>query len=519
MPETMVNLPEAADLVAEYIVNGKDIVIWGDYDVDGTTGTALLVNFFREFDAKVSWHIPNRFTEGYGLNVAWFAQQEVLLKKKDFLLITVDCGISNKREIELIVALGGRVIVTDHHRLPESGLPDCLVINPSLKICGFFGKHLAGAGVAFYLAAGVKQRMALYFPEKKILLKQYLAFVALGTVADVVELSATNRILVRAGMEALSTTSFPGLQELLASSGIEREEIHSEDISYVLGPKINAAGRLGESDLAVALFVEKNQKQAKKLAARLSALNEQRKILSAEILENIIGNFASSRVENDKCIIIDNVAHQGVAGIVASKLVELFSVPCLIFAKKKTSDSSYSYIGSARSIDGVDILAILRECKAHLQQCGGHEMAAGLSVADKEFANFSRKFIQSARKHVTERTIQPRRRYDIACPVELVLSAEYLSVFKKLEPFGRGNEAPVFLDEQSCIVDAKTVGRESQHLQVSIRGKISNVKGIGFGLGKKIDDIQRAPVRQILYSPTINRFRGVISWQVRIIDI
>jgi single-stranded-DNA-specific exonuclease len=515
----MANLSAASTLVAEYIIAGKDIVVWGDYDVDGTTGTALLVNFLQEFTPRVSWHIPNRFTEGYGLNATWFAQQDKLLRKKDFLVITVDCGISNKTEIEHIKTFGGRVIVTDHHRLPEDGLPECLVLNPSQNECGFFGTHLAGAGVAFYLAAGVKQKISPHFPHKNIQLKQYLAFVALGTIADVVELSPTNRILVRAGMEALSTTTFPGLLELLASSGIEGTDILSEDISYVLGPKINAAGRLGESDLAVSLFVEKNQTQAKKLAARLSTLNEQRKVITAEIFESIIEKLSPSRIDNDKCIIVEDVAQQGVAGIVASKLVELFSVPCLIFAKKKTLDVKQLYIGSARSVDGVDILAMLRECQAHLLQCGGHEMAAGLAVAEEEFANFSKKFIESARRHVAKRIIQPRRRYDILCPVELVLSAEYLSVFQKLEPFGRGNEAPVFMDEKSCIVDAKTVGRDCQHLQVSIRGRISNFKGIGFGLGKKIDDIQRSPVRQLLYSPTINRFRGAVSWQVRIIDL
>jgi single-stranded-DNA-specific exonuclease len=515
----MANLPEASALVAEYIISGKNIVVWGDYDVDGTTGTALLVNFLKEFTSQVSWHIPNRFAEGYGLNVTWFAQQDKLLRTKDFLVITVDCGISNKTEIEHIKTLGGRVIVTDHHRLPENGLPRCLVLNPSQNECGFFGTHLAGAGVAFYLAAGVKQKIAPYFPHTNLQLKQYLAFVALGTIADVVELSAINRILVRAGMEALATTTFPGLRELLASSGIEGTDILSEDISYILGPKINAAGRLGESDLAVSLFVEKNQMQAKKLAARLSTLNEQRKVLTSEVFESIIKKLSPSRINNDKCIIVEEVAQQGVAGIVASRLVELFSVPCLIFAKKITSSLGQVYIGSARSVDGVDILAMLRECQAHLLQCGGHEMAAGLTVAEEEFANFSKKFIESARRHVARRIVRPRRHYDILCPVELVLSAEYLSVFQKLEPFGRGNEAPVFMDEKSCIVDAKTVGRDCQHLQVSIRGRISNFKGIGFGLGKKIDDIQRSPVRQLLYSPTINRFRGAISWQVRIIDL
>jgi len=518
-PEKMANLPEAANLVADYVIKQKAILIWGDYDVDGTTGTALLVNFLREFGAQVSWHIPNRFSEGYGLNIDWFRQGEGAKFPRDFLLITVDCGISNKDQIALLKSFGATVIVTDHHRPPEDGLPDCLILNPSLPSCGFFGEQLAGAGVAFYLAAGIRKRLLPRFPGKNLQLKDYLAFVALGTIADVVELSKTNRILVRAGMEALRATNFPGLRELLISSGLGEGEVLSEDISYLLGPKINAAGRLGDSDIAVTLLTERNPQAAKKLANRLSTLNEQRKSVSGEIFEKIIARLSTAAIEQDRCIIIEEISHQGVAGIIASKLVELFHVPTLIFAKKSDSANVIDYVGSARSPDGVDILMLLRGCKSFLKRCGGHEKAAGLTIESRDFLPFSKRFKQLAQEAWANRRARRPRTADIECSVESMLSEKYLAFFKNLEPFGPGNEAPVFRERQSCIIDAKTVGREMEHLQVNIRGKIGNFKGIGFGLGSRVDEIQKTPIRPMLYCPTINRYRGAISWQIRIIEI
>lgn len=517
-PEKMGNLVAAADVVVRYIVAQKEILIWGDYDVDGTTGTALLVNFFREFGVKVSWHIPGRLTEGYGLNKAWFLEQKNLPKQRDFLLITVDCGISNVEEISLVKALGAEVIVTDHHVPPENGLPDCLILNPALPTCGFHGQHLAGVGVAFYLAAAIRTRLATIFPNKVIHLKDFLAFVALGTIADVVELSPTNRILVRGGMEALQSSPFPGVRELLAGSGLGEGEILSEDISYTLGPKINAAGRLGDSQLAVALLTAEDAASAQKLAKRLTLLNEQRKSVTTEILEKTIATLSQAQVDQEKSIIVDDISHQGVAGIIASKLVEVFNVPVVVFGRKLTEKNTIQYVGSARSPEHIDILQLLRSCAPFWERCGGHRKAAGLVVNERQFPNFSKMFSLAAQK-VSAKKIKSTPEVDIECSIESMLSSSHILFFKMLEPFGPGNEAPIFRDRQSCIIDAKTVGRDMEHLQVSIRGKLNNFKGIGFGLGGKIDDIQRVPIRPIRYCPTLNRFRGSASWQIRIIDI
>lgn len=522
-PDTMKNLARAVGIIIGYMTSGKQIVIWGDYDVDGTTGTALLVNFFNEFGVEVVWHIPNRMTEGYGLNMAWFMERKGTVLDNDFLLITVDCGISNALQIEKIKRLGATVIVTDHHHLPGDGIPNCLILNPSQPSCGFHKEQLAGVGVAFYLAAGIRAEYAkLEDPVKltgKVNLKNYLAFVALGTIADVVDLTATNRILVRAGLEALCETPFPGLKELLASCDIDSGDITSEDIGYLIGPKINAAGRLGESDLVVNILTEKNRKRARSLILKLTELNEQRRRISADNLEIALNVISNSLVEQNKCVIAKGELHQGVAGIVASRLVEIYGVPSMVFAQKNLPNGSISYVGSARSIEGLDIFAMIGMCSKWIERFGGHEMAAGLSVSHENMAGFEAAFAAIARESWQARTHLRKRRFDVECSVEKLMTEENMSFLKLLEPFGPGNLQPVFYDKSARIVDARTVGKSSEHLHLTIRGKYSNLKGIGFSLGKRIDDVQKDPERSILYMPTINRFRGNVSWQVRVIDL
>ncbi|OGR18258.1 MAG: single-stranded-DNA-specific exonuclease RecJ [Desulfobacterales bacterium GWB2_56_26] len=522
-PQAMKNLPEAVRLVVQCITSGKQIVVWGDYDVDGTTGTALMVNFFREFGVDVLWHIPNRLTEGYGLNTDWFLERRKIDLSKDFLLITVDCGISNAPQIELIQRIGGTVIVTDHHNIPENGLPSCLILNPAQAACGFHREHLAGVGVVFYLAAGIRTEYcsragSAVLPEK-MNLKKYLALVALGTIADVVDLTATNRILVRAGLEALAETTFPGLQELLISCDICKGDITSEDIGYLIGPKINAAGRLGESDLVVNILTAKSRKEAKGLVQKLTELNELRRRITADSLETALSIIRKYHAEDNKCLIVKGELHQGVAGIVAARLVEMYGVPSIVFAKKNTPDGSVSFVGSARSIEGMHILDMINVCSKWVDRYGGHEMAAGLSISLEKMADFELAFVAAAQDKWEQRSLVKKRRFDVECSVDQLMTTDYIAFFKLLEPFGPGNLQPIFYDNSVRIVDSKTVGKDSEHLHLTIRGKYANLKGIGFSLGGRIDEVQKVPERSILFVPIINRFRGNISWQVRVIDL
>ncbi len=524
-PELMKNLPSAARLAVEYITTNRQIIIWGDYDVDGTTGTALLVNFFQELGKEVQWHIPDRLLDGYGLNSNWFIRQKNINLSDDFLLITVDCGISDLEQVKVIKELGGKVIVTDHHSISMQAIPDCLVLNPSQPTCGFHCEHLAGVGVAFYLAAGIRAELSsqAYFLSSqeigRINLKRYLAFVALGTIADVVNLSSTNRILVRAGLEALAEPSFIGLQELLMSSEITGENITSEDIGYLLGPKINAAGRLGESKIVVELLTGQDRKKARRLAQKLTELNMERRQLSNDNLEIALTMLDSASLIQDKCVIAKGELHQGVAGIVASRLVDMFRVPAIVFAKKQYADGEIFYTGSARSVEGINVMVLLEKCKEWIDRFGGHEMAAGLTIQNGKMPGFEANFISLTREAMKERKIVPKKQYDIRCSAELIMNEDHLSCFRLLEPFGPGNPQPIFQDPEVTIIDSRTVGRDSEHLQVTIRGRYTNFKGIGFSLGKHLDDVQQQPKRNMLYTPTMNRFRGTVNWQVRVIDL
>lgn len=519
-PKLMKNLEKASETIASYILSNRRIVIWGDYDVDGTTGTALLVNFFKECGKEVTWHIPNRLTEGYGLNLEWFVEKKRRSDMDDFLLITVDCGISNHQVIDGIQAIGGTVIVTDHHSIPRNGIPQCLILNPSQLDCGFSGDCLAGVGVAFYLASGIRGCLQCSTEGnekvKNINLKHYLAFVALGTIADVVELTPTNRILVRGGLEILPKTIFVGIKKLLSSCDIVSGEPTTEDIGYLIGPKINAAGRLGESSIVVELFTEQDPRKAKALAQKMSELNELRKEICSENLESILRNTSADMAHQDRCVIEYGDIHQGVAGIVASRLVDLYGFPAIVFAKKTSANGQSFFVGSARSTSGIDILEAISEHSDLITKFGGHKMAAGLTLEESAYENFKRlltETLKEAQKKTLKKIVD---QFDVSCPVKTLMSNECLEFFKYLEPFGPGNNQPVFQDNEAVIVDAKAVGREKEHLQLTIRGTYSNIKGIGFNLGTKINEVQAEPHRKLIYSPTKNRYRGTVSWQVRV---
>jgi single-stranded-DNA-specific exonuclease len=523
-PGKMKNLTAAARLTVAAIRADRPIVIWGDYDVDGTTGTALLVHFFRELGVEVTWYIPNRLNEGYGLHSDWFGNRQKCCIGGDFLLITVDCGISNRREVEIVKELGGKVIITDHHTVPKEGVPDCLVVNPSQEDCGFHREKLAGVGLAFYLAAAVRSELA-QMPEQaaacqKINLKKYLPFVALGTIADMVELTPTNRILVRSGIEALENTEFNGLTELLACHQITGSRLTSEDIGYLLAPKINAPGRLGDSSLAVSLLVAKNKGQAKKMAAKLIYINDERKRICEDNFEKALASLSRSAVAEQGCAMVCGEMHLGVAGIVAARLVEEFAVPALVLAKMIGRDGSLICTGSARSVDGVNMVELLEQCRAHLLRFGGHAMAAGLSLSAEHFPEFSHVFSGLSRNALLRRDLSQRKREpQVDLSVDELMAEEHLDLLQLLEPYGPGNPQPIFHDVAARVVDARAIGRDFEHLQLTIRGKYCNYKGIGFHLGKRLAEIQSSPQRKMSYTPTLNRFRGTVSWQVRVVDL
>ncbi|MBM9519621.1 single-stranded-DNA-specific exonuclease RecJ [Desulforhopalus vacuolatus] len=514
-PDSMLNLREAAQVVRYFVEKELQIIIWGDYDVDGTTATALLVNFFRELGVDIKWHIPNRLTDGYGLNIRWFEENISSFSSKRFLLITVDNGISSREVVTLIQKLGGVVVVTDHHALPESGIPDCIVVNPEQEKCGFHSDKMAGVGIAFYLAAAIRNEFS---KRNDINMKSFLPFVALGTVADMVELTSTNRILVRAGFEELHNPRFTGLIALLEESEIFSGEVTSEDIGFSIGPKINAAGRLGNSQLVVEILTSENPKIAKKKSAELQELNLRRKELCVDdfaLAESMVSGY---EVAEQKVCVVAGKFHPGVAGIVASKLVELFGVPAIVLAETVDSDRCLTLRGSGRSVEGINLHEMLQQCSDVIIKFGGHAMAAGLSIEPQNLDKFTQMLGKAIREESARDGQKPVRKksFDVACSIDEAMNPVSIQYLMLMEPFGQGNPAPKFYDKNSIVIQSRNVGVDQRHLSLMFRGQYSQYKGIGFGLGEQLNDVQAESQRSLVYSLTRNRYRGTESWQIRV---
>jgi len=521
-PMLMKGMAEAVALFTAEVARESEILIWGDYDVDGTTGTALLVNFFRELGIEPHWHIPNRLTDGYGLNSETFGEVRArLFPGKQFLLITVDCGISNFREVFDILAMGGKVIVTDHHQLPTGELPGCITLNPNQEGCGFQEKKLAGVGVAFYFAAAIRATLEKngYFKNgKKPNMKEYLGFVALGTIADLVEMTETNRILVRAGMESLPNSEIPGLRTLVESAGLQGQCLATEDISFLLGPRINAAGRLGRADVAVQLMTSDNELVGAKLAKQLENFNEQRKKICSDCLEIALTSTDITLNQYKYSLVIVDDFHVGIIGIVASRLVEMYGRPAIVFSS--SGGGSGLLKGSGRSIPGVNLLDCLHACSTHLQKYGGHAMAAGLSIEKGALADFVRGFDQSVElQRLNQKHALHLSSHVIECSIDDIMHKDALKYLQRLEPFGPENEQPLFVDSIASVVSCKAIGDNGRHLQLTVRGKFENYRGIAFGLGNMRSAIQQNPVRRISFTPMMNRFKGAVEWQLRVTDI
>jgi single-stranded-DNA-specific exonuclease len=522
-PSAMKGMNDAVQIIIQGIEQGTDFIIWGDYDVDGTTGTSLLVNFFRELGIEVNWHVPNRLQDGYGLHSQTFKELHTSLQCEDFILITVDCGISNSQEIADILAIGGKAIVTDHHQLPTGDLPGCVILNPNQDGCGFKEHKLAGVGVAFYLAAALRSALdsAGYFQGiEKPNMKDYLGFVALGTISDLVEITTANRILVRAGMESLIGSNIAGLRALLESAGLHGGPLTSEDISFSLGPRINAAGRLGSADAAVELMTCDNHFSGVQLSKRLDSYNEKRKILCTENLETALKEVGRENTDSMSATVVAGTFHSGVIGIVASKLVDIYGKPAIVFARETRDDGVEVLKGSGRSVQGIHLLECLHVCSSTIAKYGGHAMAAGLTITADKYTLFKKSFTRQIElQRLSSLHLIKQVQKVVECTVDDIMAEESLKYLLKLEPFGPENEKPVFLDKDATVVSCKAIGVNGEHLQLTLRGKYNNYRGIGFGLGDRYEAVKQNPQREVSFSPMINRYRGTIEWQVRVVDI
>jgi single-stranded-DNA-specific exonuclease len=523
-PSTMKDMDTAVSLVIKAIKSQADIVIWGDYDVDGITATCLLVKFFQKIGIHTRWNIPDRFSEGYGLNGKGIEDIRSDIQTDFPLLITVDCGISNHFEIQRAKKLGFNVIVTDHHEPPDISVNADAVLNVKQEFCKFINKDLSGVGTAFYLAAGIRSQLNSegYFRngDDTPNLKQYLDLVAIGTIADMVPLSWVNRILVKAGFEILSVSPSKGLSALLRSSDIGSGTITSDDISFQIAPKINAAGRMGKVDSAMDLLLCDDENKARQLAKKLTDLNLKRKKICKDILESTLILKHSVLIFNDNCIILSGDFHQGVIGIVASQLVNKYNLPVILFTLDTSKPGRTVLKGSGRSIPGVDLFGILRQSSQFLIKFGGHAMAAGMSLFAENLDLFKNRFSKILEKEISKKQKSDQFDIDAEFSIDQLFEDGVVEQLYKLEPFGVGNKRPVFSDSNACVYDCYSIGHNGHHLKLFFRCKYSNRQGMGFNLGHRKELLrEHNTVRHVIYSPALNRYKNLDTWEVRLFDI
>ncbi|MDD6484583.1 MAG: single-stranded-DNA-specific exonuclease RecJ [Clostridiales bacterium] len=509
-PFDMLDMDKAADRIAAALEKHEKIVIYGDYDVDGITSTTLLFEFLTNQGADVSYYIPDRRDEGYGINIMAVNR---LLKQGAKLLITVDCGITAIGEVEFAALSGLDVIITDHHTCKER-IPTAAkaIINPKREDDDYPFDALAGVGVAFKLVLALAIRLGL---DTNKCFAEFIDLAAIGTVADVVDLRGENRIIVDKGLKAMQTPKRPGVRALLEISGGGKKAPDASTIAFAIAPRLNAAGRLGTATTAVELLLTRDEAKAKSIAKTLDEENRQRQITEQEIYDQaleMVGadpNFSKKKV----IVLAHEDWHQGVIGIVASRIGDRFYKPCILI-----SYSNGFGKGSGRSIDGFNLFDALTACGDCLTEFGGHSVAAGLTLNIADLEKFDKAINKYAEEVLGERDLIPKVKID--CPIsEKALTLNNAKLIARLEPFGIGNERPVFSLRSATIVYISAVGSEGKHLRLGIAKSGMTFSAIGFNFGEYVGKFKINDKVDIAFQMNINNFRDNETVQLHIKDI
>lgn len=506
----LADLDMASEIVLKAIRDKKKIWIYGDYDADGITATALAVEFFRNLGVHCEYYIPDRRAEGYGLNNIGIKR---ISDEGGNLIITADCGTTSVEEVEYAKSLGIDVVVTDHHR-PMEKLPDCPVVNPQRADSNYPFRDLAGVGVMLYLLGAVRKRLIeerVFGRSELIDFRNSLDLVALGTIADIVPLIDENRILVSYGLELLTNSKRQGIIALKDVCDLGGKKITAYRVAFLLAPRINAAGRLDSARLAVELLLTKSPSEALKLATHLNALNSQRQAIEAKIFEEakaII--FEDPDWESKNTIVVARDGwHQGVIGIVASRLSQEFYKPVFLIAL----DGEVGR-GSGRSTPEVDIACSLQDCSELLDEFGGHAQAAGFSIKRNNLFDFAQAFEQAVKKQLGEKIVSPTLWID-AYPQPEHLTLDFTKELERFEPTGFGNPEPV-LAVKECRIESKEVKNE-KHLKLVVGFGKFKFEALFWNQGYMINRL--GSYADIAFVPEIDKFWGqeLVRWKVRAI--
>ncbi|EPY2279335.1 single-stranded-DNA-specific exonuclease RecJ [Clostridium sporogenes] len=533
-PLLMKDMDKGTEIIKKAIIDKKKIAIYGDYDADGVTSTVILYTALKECEANVTYYIPDRETEGYGMCTD---RVEKLKEEGVEVIITCDNGIAALEQVERAKELGMTVVITDHHELPfienENGEREYVVpkadaiINPKQKDCYYPFKMLCGAGIAFKFSKLLYEKLNMN-PNKY---KELLEFAAIGTICDVVDLKDENRIIAKLGLKNINNTNNLGLRALIKETSLNGKNITSYNVGFIIGPCINATGRLDTAALSVELFLTKDIKRAEELAKELRNLNAERQEITMEGVEEITYTIENSSLKNDKVLVIyKEDIHESIAGIVSGRIKDAYNRPTIVLTKGKEMPK-----GSGRSIDGYNLFEELMKCKKYIYKFGGHPMAAGLTIEEKNIDKIREELNKNC--NLKDEDFIPKIRIDKRLPLKEV-NLELIDSLQCLEPFGKGNSSPILAEKNIKIEGIRILGKDQNTLKLTCRIEDTNrrIDAIAFG---KVDEFKRdleniygdesieniitnplmAGLKlDLIYYPMINEYNGNVYTQLRIID-
>ena len=506
-PYLMKDMDKAVARIEKAIANNENIIVFGDYDVDGTTAVSLVSSYLRSFYPNVATYIPDRYAEGYGISYMGIDYAE---DNDISLIIALDCGIKSIDHVNYAKAKNIDFIICDHHR-PGDMLPDAVaVLDPKREDCSYPYDELCGCGVGFKLIQALAENRNQTIED----LVEYLDLVATAIAADIVPITGENRVLAKFGLEVINSNPRPGIKALIQN--VKKKVLTITDVVFIVAPRINAAGRIKHGNEAVALLTEYDLEQAEQFASEIEQHNSDRKELDKKITQEALLQIEANNEQNRfSTVVYQENWHKGVIGIVASRLVENYYRPTIVFTK-----SGEKLAASARSVKDFDVYNALEACAEHLEQFGGHMYAAGMTLLEENYENFKNAFEKVVQETIPPDLLIPEISYD--AEIELAeINPKLIRLLKQFEPFGPENMTPVFYSKN--LKDsgyAKAIGKEEEHLKAFIKQENSESFGVvGFGLGKKLDLVTHQKPFEAVYCLDENEFNGTVSLQLRLKDI
>ena len=505
-PFLMGSMRQAVDRISQAIDRGEKIMVYGDYDVDGTTAVALVFSFLRQSHPHCIYYIPDRNDEGYGISTKGIDQAKA---ENVSLIIALDCGIKAKDKVSYAQTLGIDFIICDHH-LPGEELPNAVaILDPKQPDCSYPFKDLCGCGIGFKLIQALNSVQGGVLED----IIPFVDLVAMAIAADIVPMVGENRILTHFGIQQIQENPRLGIRFFI--SEIKRD-INVSDLVFVLAPRINGAGRIKHGSHAVSLLLSEDKEEALSRARVIELFNSERKELDQKITAQAFDQINQNQEEEFySTVVFQPDWHKGVLGIVASRLIETHYRPTVVFAA-----SGDYYTGSVRSVKGVDVYQILAACKEHIVQFGGHRYAAGLTIKPEEYLPFKKAFESAVKKHIEPKQRIPSIVYDLEISLNKI-TPKFYRIMAQMAPFGPGNMRPVFFTK-NCLDGGgtKAVGVDQRHLKLEVIDDTKgSLTGIGFGMANHISKIKSRDLFQILYSVDENKFRGMKSLQLKLNDL